>query len=507
MDVIPSAKLLKHNGKEYVVVRHRVDEVKVLRNMGINAPSPINYYYKWPGRFAPFKAQKEAASFMTLNQRAFNLSDMGTGKTLATLWAYDYMRSIGKAHRMVVISPLSTLEQTWADEIFNHFPHLTYSVVYGDADKRLKLLNTDVNIYLINHDGIKIKKVFDELCIRDDIDLVVVDEISQMVRNAGTERYTALNRIINAKTKKNAWGLTGTPTPNAPTDAWAQCRIMVPHKVPLFFGKFKDSVMRKVSNFVWAAKDDAMDIVHEVMQPAIRFSRDECVDLPPCTFQMRKADMSTAQQKHFKEMMNALKTDVDNGEVTAVNEAIKAQKLIQIACGVVYGKGIDGNSTRLDIDAKARLEVVREIVEQAGTKVIVFVPFVSAVDKVAEHLRAAGFSAAVIHGGIKSEDRDAIFKAFQKTDAPKVIVAQPATISHGLTLTAASTIVWYAPITSADTFEQANARITRPGQRHNQLIVMIEGSQIERKYYERLKTKQKLQGVLLDLVKEGREIT
>lgn len=85
-----------------------------------------------------------------------------------------------------------------------------------------------------------------------------------------------------------------------------------------------------------------------------------------------------------------------------------------------------------------------------------------------------------------------------------MLVAQPAAMSHGLTLTAASTIVWYAPIPSNDIFEQANARITRPGQKHSQLIVMIEGTPIERKYYQRLKDKQKVQGVLLDLIKADR---
>lgn len=503
--VIPKAKLIQFNGITYVAVRHRLDEVKVLRNIGISAPSPINYYYEWPGRFSPFKAQQEAASFLTLNTRAFNLSDMGTGKTMASLWAYDYLKKLGKVNKLLVISPLSTLERTWADELFNHFPHLTSVVLHGTRERRLKLLEVDADVYLINHDGVKVKGLLDALDKRPDISLVIVDEISQMARNSGTERFAILNKIINGKVPRNAWGLTGTPTPNEPTDAWAQCRLLVPSRVSPYFTRFKQTVMKQTGPFSWQPRPDAMDIVHNAMQPAIRFTRDECVDLPPCTFQMRNVELSKDQKTHYREMFKQLKTEIASGQVTAVNEAVKAQKLIQIACGVVYGQGDGNEATMLDIDAAPRLAVLKEIIEEANTKVIIFVPFVSAVAKVDAFLKSENFTTAVIHGGISKNDRDVIFRAFQTKDDPKVLIAQPATLSHGLTLTAASTIVWYAPITSADTFTQANARIVRPGQNHSQLIVMVEGSEIERKYYKRLKDKQKTQGILLDLVKEGRE--
>ena len=67
------------------------------------------------------------------------------------------------------------------------------------------------------------------------------------------------------------------------------------------------------------------------------------------------------------------------------------------------------------------------------------------------------------------------------------------------------TIIWYAPITSNDVFVQANGRITRPGQKHGQLIVMLEGTEVERRYYRRLQNKQRVQGTLLDLVQEARK--
>lgn len=517
--VIPSAKVITHGGNEYVAVKHGPEETKVLRNIGIDAPSPILHHYDWPGRFAPFNAQREAAAFMSLENRAFNLSDLGTGKTMATLWAYDYLKSSNTVNKALVITPLSTLERTWADEVFQHFPHLEVAVLHGSRSRRLKLLESEADLFLINHDGIKVSGLVDALKDRDDINLVIIDEIAQVARNAGTDRFRALMDICNRQCTRKVWGLTGTPVPNAPTDAWAQCKLLVPERVPAYSNRFKDMVMRQINQFLWVPRPNAMEIVHEAMQPSIRFTRDECVDLPPVMYDTRVAPLTAEQTKAYRDMMNKLTIEAQEGSITAANEAVKAQKLIQVACGCVY----DGNGGEVVLDNTPRMETLMEVIEQANTKVIVFVPFVSVAEKVAKevsfnldkanftdgilHGRKFGTKVELIHGGVSKNERDRIFGAFQRSDEPRVLVAQPAAMSHGLTLTAASTIVWYAPITSNETFVQANARITRPGQKHSQFIIMIEGTDIERRYYARLKDKQRVQGILLDLVKDSRVTT
>ena len=147
-----------------------------------------------------------------MNPYSFCLNGMGSGKTLSVLWAFDFLRSQGAVRRMLVVSPLSTLERTWGDEIFGSFPHLTFTTLHGAAAKRLKLIATDFDVYIINHDGIKNPAVLAALKERDDIDVVSVDEIASF-RNSSTERYKALAKLI--KGKPWVWGLTGTPTPNA----------------------------------------------------------------------------------------------------------------------------------------------------------------------------------------------------------------------------------------------------------------------------------------------------
>lgn len=496
LTVIPTAKRIEHDGQTFVAVPHRRDEVRVLHNLGIRAPAPMQHYYEWSGRYKPFQAQYVSAGFMSLYERCYNLSGMGSGKTLTTLWAYDYARSLGMRRRMLIICPLSTMERTWADEVFQHFPHLTTMVVYGDRKRRTKLLAQEADIYIVNHDGVEIIEPL--LAKRDDIDIVVVDELAQVARNKQTARWKSLNQVINKQLDGTrwAWGLTGTPTPNNPTDAWAQCMLIRPGSVPNYFIRFRDQVMKQVSAHTWVARENAAQIVYDVMQPAIRFSREECVDLPECMVQTLQVEMTPEQKRAYTEMFTKMRHEAAEGQILAVNEAVKLNKLIQIACGVAY----DTEGNEVTIPAKPRLEATLEIIQNAEAKVIVFVPFVSSIHHVADFIKSNGIECECIYGEVSSANRDRIFRAFQSAHGPRVLVAQPASMSHGLTLTQANVIVWYAPITSNDIYEQACARITRPGQKLKQFIVNIEATPAERKIYARLKDKQRVQGLLLDMV-------
>ena len=132
-----------------------------------------------------------------------------------------------------------------------------------------------------------------------------------------------------------------------------------------------------------------------------------------------------------------------------------------------------------------------------------FVPYVSSVKMVADELRK-DFTVETIYGRVKKSERDRIFGEFQRGKRLRVIVAQPGAMSHGLTLTAASTIIWYSCVTSNEIFEQANGRINRPGQKMNNFVIMLEGTKVEKRIYSRLKNKQKMQGALLDEIKASR---
>jgi SNF2 family DNA or RNA helicase len=497
--IIPAAKVLQWKGHSLVAVPHRLDEVRVLNNMGIDAPSPILSYYDWPGVYPPFEHQRITAAFLTLHPRAFCLNDMGTGKTLSVLWAFHYLLGAGDVDFAIVVSPLSTLERTWGDEIFRNFFDLNFSVLHGAKDRRLKLLAEDRDIYVINHDGIsRSPEILKALIAKMQGKRValVIDELAAF-RNAGTDRFKAMQKLVKAATW--VWGLTGTPIPNAPTDAWAQCRLIAPEMVPPYFGKFREHVMRQVAEHKWVPREDALTKVYAAMQPAIRYSRAQCIDLPPTTYQTRQVDLSNEQKALYKQMMLKFKAEYEGGQITAVNAAAKVGKLLQIVCGVAYGDGSD-----IVIPAPRRIELVKETIEEAGAKVIVFVPLTGALEHLAAELRK-DFTVAVVHGQTPKTQRDQIFHDFQKAADPQVLVAQPAAMSHGLTLTAADYIVWFAPVNSNEVYQQANARIVRPGQKRPTFIVNIEGSDLERKMYDRLQKKGDAQGALLDMFTDEAE--
>ena len=492
LTVIPTAKMLQHQGHNIVVVPHQEDEVRVLRNLGFDTPAPIEHHYDFPGRFQPFIHQKTTSAFLTTNPWCFCLNGMGSGKTISVLWSYDYLKSTGQANRMLVVAPLSTLVRTWADEVFSNFPGLTSAVLHGTMDKRLKLLAVPHDIYIINHDGIKSPEMLKALEERKDIDVLVPDEMASF-RTAGTARFKAMHRLVQGR--KYVWGLTGTPTPNAPTDAWAQCKLIAPTKVPKYFGAFRDSVMKQITQFKWAPRESALELVRNAMQPAIRFSREECIDLPPTLHQTREVDLTPEQKRAFDDMVRTFRAEYAGGQVVAVNEAVKMGKLVQICCGTAYSATGD-----VVLPSRPRIEEVRDIIEEADAKVIVFVPLTAALEHLAKEL-SQHFSVEIVHGGTSKTERDRIFGAFQKQKDPRVLVANAAAMSHGLTLTAANTIVWYAPPTSNEIYEQANARIVRPGQKLSTLIVHIESTPLEAKMYDRLRKKGNMQGALLEMLK------
>ncbi len=468
-------------------------------------PVKSNLIFNWPGKVRPFAHQVATTEFLVANRRAFCFNDMGTGKTLSVLWAFHYLKQQGLVKSMLVVCPLSTLQLTWANEIRTHFNRTRFAILHGPASERRKLLREPADIYLINHDGIKVDGIVDILALRADIDLVVVDEIAQVGRNAGNERYYELTKVINRQSPRMAWGLTGTPTPNAPTDAWAQCRLLVPERVPPYFNPFKNQVMRQINQFLWIPRAEALDVVHNAMQPQIRYMRDECIDLPDCMYETRTIELTEEQSKAYQQMLTTLRANVRNQIIDAQTLLVMTVKLLQIACGAAYSKAT-GEQETVFIPATNRLNELLAVVEEAYASVIVFVPFLGVLEHVIEFLRSKEIPCEAIHGGVSQAKRSAIFERFQndlrtpiKQRDIRVLVASPSAMAHGLTLTAANTIVWFGPITKNEIVQQANARISRPGQRYKQLIVRLQGSPIEELIYERLIDKQRFQESLLEL--------
>jgi SNF2 family DNA or RNA helicase len=328
-------------------------------------------------------------------------------------------------------------------------------------------------------------------------DLVIVDEAA-VLRNPSTQRFKVFRKWMDNNPSTRLWLMTGTPTPNDPTDAWALAKLVNSPYCTRTFTAFREQVMMKIGQWKFVPRPESVEIVKHILQPAVRFTRDECFDLPETIIQTRQVELTADQKKHYQQMLKHFVTEASSeGTITAVNEAVKIQKLVQIACGVAYGD--DGQN--IELDCSPRINLVKEVIEEAGEKVIVFVPLTGTLHMLEKEL-SKHWSVGVVNGEVSSTQRNKIFHDFQNLKAPHVLIAHPGTMAHGLTLTSASTIIWYGPINSNEVYVQANGRIERIGKRNVSNVIHIEGTELEHKMYERLKNKQKLQGLLLDLIKE-----
>jgi SNF2 family DNA or RNA helicase len=209
-------------------------------------------------------------------------------------------------------------------------------------------------------------------------------------------------------------------------------------------------------------------------------------------------ELTAPQKKAYKEMKDTLGAVLASGVINAVNEAVLRIKLLQISLGAVY----DTEKKSHHVDCSSRLKVLEELIEQTEEKVIVFAPFTTIVDKVYEELKKR-YDVEKINGSVSQNKRTEIFRNFQNTSSPRIIVADPGTMSHGLTLTAANTIVWYGPTDKPEVYTQANARINRAGQKNHTLIAQLSATDAERETFRRLDAKENMQGLVLQLIKTG----
>jgi SNF2 family DNA or RNA helicase len=505
---------VSNNG--YVACPATLHNLQVLAWLKQPIIEPMGRSYDWPRNKLlapnPFASQIVTSNFLVANPHCLCLSDPGTGKTLSALWGADWLMrdhlvTTGQRLRALVVAPLSALERTWGNEIFTHLMgRRTFSILHGTEKRRIRQLEVDADFYIINHDGLGIgvvrkKRQFEitglaeAIMLREDIGLVIFDEISAY-RDGGTDRHRAAR--IACVNRKYVWGLTGTPTPNAPTDAHGIVRVVRP-ELEETFTAFKNRTMIRITEHKWHNRPGAHQAAFELMQPCIRFALEECVDLPDMIYVYKDVDLSDEQKKYWRLLRQNLLLEVEKtgGKITIANQAALRGKLMQLSAGRVY----DQEHTDHPIDNRPRMKVLREAIEEAGeAKVIIFAPLTSVVNMLNEELKQ--WSRMVINGQTPFAQRNEIIKAFQTQKHPHLLIADPGTMSHSLNLTKASTVIWFVPTDKPETFEQANARIRRTGQTLMQRVVMLTSNKYESEVFARLKEKRGLQDVVLTLVEE-----
>lgn len=490
----------------YVAFRATLTNLQRLHRLEQVVPAPLEHAYDWPGPAdePPFEAQKVTANFLVLNPHACCFNDTGTGKTRAALWAADYIMRLyeaaGKRIRALIVCPKSCMDAVWKDQVFKAFwSRRTVSVAHGTASKRNKMLAADVDFYIVNFDGLLVKDFAAELALRDDIQIIIVDEASAY-RHANTPRHRKTRTLLGERIY--LWPMTATPCSNGPTDAYGIAKL-VNNAGGESFRSFQERVTFSAGPWKRVPRIGAHEDALKLMSPAIRFAIGDCLDLPECTVQRREVELSPEQKHAYERLrLDAQLMLKDGARIDVANQAVLRSKLIQVVCGAIY----DSEHAYHEIDATPRHSALKEIIDSCREKVIVFAPLRSAVEILYKKFSKL-YACEMIHGDITGKHRAQIFSRFEREDRDnlQVIVADPGTMAHGITLVAGTIVAWYGPTDKTEHYLHGNKRIHRPGQTKTTTVVQMTSTPVEHEIYRRAAANETMLGAILKLVEDGRK--
>jgi SNF2 family DNA or RNA helicase len=495
-DNIAKSEVVERNGNLAEMVIYwdvpemtRLNQIVSFRN---NLPSPIKRDYNYPGLYKPFDHQRTTSEFLSINHRAFCFNEAGTGKTSSVIWAADYLMTQKIIKRVLVICPLSIMYSAWQADILNTAMHRSVAVAHGPAHKRTKVIQGPYEFVIINYDGVAIVK--DDI-VKGGFDLIVIDE-ANAYKSPSTTRWKTLAKLLKPETR--LWMMTGTPASQSPVDAYGLARLVCPQNVPKFAMAWRDKVMYQVTRFKWVPKPNAKNEVFKALQPAIRFAKADCLDLPDVLYTTREVPLTPQVQKYYKMLKDQMMIEAAGAQISAVNAAAGLNKLLQISGGAVY----TDTKEVLEFDVQPRLNALMEVIDETEHKVIIFVPYRHTIELVARHLADKGITNQIIQGDVSATQRANIINQFQTMEEPRVLVIQPQSASHGVTLTAANTVVFWSPVMSVETYLQCIARMDRVGQKNKMTVVHLQGSEVEKKMYAMLQGKVDMHTKLVDLYRE-----
>lgn len=464
--------------------------------------SPVKAPYPFPGLVTPYKHQIETGAFYIKNKRGFNFNDIGTGKTLATVWATDYlMNYVGYFSHTLVIAPLSTLDMVWFRSFYSVNRTLKVYVLKGTKTKRLKLLNEAAKqpnaVVVINPDALHL--IAGEKAL-EKFKHCVIDECTAF-KNPTSRRYKALKKINTWL--EWLWAMSGSPMPEAPTDVWAMARLICPENIPSSFTAFRDMTMIKKSTYTWISRPDAIQLVGKMLAgKVIRYTREECIDIPPTQTATLEIEPTKEQARLLAEIRKEAWAEVEKGAITGSNEAVIISKMLQICAGAVKATAEDGTSVLQKVDCQPMFDALKEITEATDNPVIVYAPFIGTIARLIEWANENKITHRVVIGDTSPANRVAAFDGLQNGEI-KLLIAHPKAMAHGITLTRSNVIVWFSPMHSQEITEQANGRIVRPGQVNRTYIIYLTCSAIQRRVVKKNEGKDERQSVLLDYLKEN----
>jgi SNF2 family DNA or RNA helicase len=435
-------------------------------------------------------------------RRSFDGIDMGTGKSLTSIAVAGALYQAGKIRRVLVVAPLSILG-VW-DEEFAKFADFDYSlaVLEGSAAKKIDILRhmrgSPLQVAVINYESAwRLEK---ELATWNP-DLIIADE-GHKIKTHNIAASKAMHRL-GARARYRLL-LTGTVITNKAIDVFSQYKFLSPAIFGQSFYVFRNRYFDMVgygNHTPVLKKSMEQDLMKRLHSIAFRATKAECLDLPETTDIVRYVELESAAMKIYRDLVMDSYAELGKGEVTVTNILTRLLRLSQITGGFI-GDDEGGPVQRVSTAKEEALGDIVEDVLQSGKKLVVMARFIPEIKAICRLLEKKDIRYSLLMGGVK--DREEQVAAFQNDPEVQVFVGQIATAGLGVTLTAASTMVFYSLDYSMSNFEQAKARIHRVGQKENctYLYLTAKGT-VDEKVLKALRDKADLARMLVDDYRSG----
>lgn len=448
-------------------------------------------------RYSPHEYQKYAINFIKEHPIAAILLDMGMGKTSIVLAAINaLMFDRFEVSKVLIIAPLRVAKHTWSAEIrkWDQLNGLRYSIAVGTAAERMKALQADADIYIINRENVP--WLIEKSGLPFDYDMVVIDELSSF-KNWQAKRFKALMKV-RPKVKRIV-GLTGTPSSNGLMDLFAEYRLLdMGERLGRFISQYRVEyfVPNQVNGpivYSYRLRPGADKRIYDrISDITISMKGTDHLKMPELVNSEYMVYLDEDERARYEDMKNDLVLQLPGGEVTAANAAALSGKLTQMANGAVYS---DAGGTEFIHDRK--LDALEDIIEAAnGKSLLVAYWFKHDLQRITERLDGLG----VNYGKL---DSDASIEEWN-VGRLEVGLIHPASAGHGLNLqSGGNTIVWFGMIWSLELYQQTVARLWRQGQESGTVVVqhILTAGTIDERIMKVLYAKGDTQDRLIDAVK------
>ena len=461
-----------------------------------------------PIRLEPYEHQKEAFDFAMSRFReghhgAAMLMEMGCGKSLVGVAVAGSLYEQSLIGTVLIIAPLSILG-VWEEE-FRKAANFAYEfhALKGTTEKKAgqlrQLKSTELQVVAINYES---AWRIEQALLRFDPDMIIADE-GHRIKDTRTRQSKCLHHLGDRARYKLL--LTGTLITNRELDVYSQYRFLSPAIFGSSFYRFRNRYFDMVgygSHTPRFRQSMTGEFLARLHSAAYRITKEECLDLPEIIEETRYIDLEPAAMKIYRDLEEESFAELKDSEVTVVNVLSRLLRLSQVTGGHVT----DDDRSIVDVSTAklAALEDIIDSITAEGKKLVIMARFVPELDDITRLLERKKLDYAVVRGGIN--DRDDQIARFQTDPGCSVFVGQIAAAGLGITLTAASTMVFYSLDYSMANFEQAKARIHRVSQKNTcHYIYLVARNTVDAKVIKALKGKADLARMMIDEWRAGND--